>query len=315
MKISIIIVNYNGKDILKKALNSVQKSSFKDYEILVVDNNSGDGSQEFIPKNHKNVKLVQNKENLGYSGINSALPYCNGKYILFLNNDIELHRDCIKELLKVIESDDKIGMAAPRLVNYYNKKLKSGGTWVSRAFYAGHIAGNGKLKEIPYLGVGLVRKNIVDKFGYLFDKDYFIYAEDLDLGLRIRLLGYKVFFVPDAILYHMHAVTTNKGEKYKFTFLLERNMLITYLKIFSFKNVILFLPYVLFFRIITIIRDIFTLKISIAFARLSALFFIIANMRLIVKKRYETQKFRRVDDSYILKVFNEKYLLRPKFIV
>lgn len=315
MKISIIIVNYNGKDILKSALNSVKKSSFKDYEILVVDNNSSDGSQEFISKNYKNIKFIRNKENLGYTGINSALPYCKGKYILFLNNDIELHKNCIKELLKVIESDERIGMAAPRLVNYYNKKLKSGGTWVSRAFYAGHIAGNGKLKEIPYLGVGLIRKNIVDKFGYLFDKDYFIYGEDLDLGLRIRLLGYKVVFAPDAILYHMHAVTTDKDEKHRFAFLLERNLLITYFKIFSLKNILLFLPYVLFLRFIAIILDILALKISMALARLKALLFIIANMNSIIKKRCETQKLRRADDSYILEVFDEKYLLRPKFIV
>ena len=93
--VSIIIVNYNGKNLLKKILASIDKSSYKSYEIIIVDNNSSDGSQEFVKNNYKMVKLVANKKNLGYSGINSALKYCKGKYILFLNNDIEIYKDCI----------------------------------------------------------------------------------------------------------------------------------------------------------------------------------------------------------------------------
>ena len=71
--VSIIIVNYNGKEFLKTILESIEKSSFKNYEIIIVDNKSSDRSREFIKKNYKKVKLVSNKKNLGYSGINSAL--------------------------------------------------------------------------------------------------------------------------------------------------------------------------------------------------------------------------------------------------
>ena len=248
VEVSIVIVNYNGKDLLKIALDSINKipsiKNKKNYEIIVVDNNSSDGSVDFIRRNYKNVKTVSNKKNLGYCGINSALPYCKGKYILFLNNDIKIDRDCIEELLRVIERDNEIGMVAPRLINYYNQSLRSGGTWVSRAFYNGHIADNGKVKEIPYLGVGLIRKNIVNKFNYLFDPDYFIYAEDLDLGLRLRLSGYKVLFAPKALLYHLHAATAKKFGSAYTTFLLERNLLTTFFKILSLKNILLFLPYV-----------------------------------------------------------------------
>jgi GT2 family glycosyltransferase len=313
--VSIIIVNYNGIKLLKTILQSIKKSSFKNYEILILDNDSSDGSRQFIKKNYKNVKLVVNKRNLGYSGINSALPYCKGKYILFLNNDMEIDKNCIKELLNIIEKDDQIGMAAPRLVNYYNKKLKSGGTWISRAFYNGHIAGDSKPKEIPYLGVGLIRKSIVNKFGYLFDKDYFIYAEDADLGMRLRLLGYKVVFAPQAILYHMHAVTTKKSKECKTTFLMERNLLMTFFKILSLKNILLFLPYVLFMRITALIRDIATLKFENAFLRIKAILWVIFNFNLISKKRKKLQKLRQADDRFILKVFSEKYLLKKPALI
>ncbi len=316
--VSIVIVNYNGKDLLKTILNSISKINNKqNYEIIVVDNDSKDGSQEFIKKTYKNIRLVENKKNLGYSGINSALPYCKGRYILFLNNDMEIDRNCIKELLSAIEKDKTIGMAAPMLVNYYNKGLKSGGTWVSRAFYNGHIRGNGspEIKEIPYLGVGLIRKDLAEKFGYLFDNDYFIYAEDLDLGLRLRLLGFKVVFVPDAVLRHMHAVTTKKSKSYEMAFLMERNLMMTYFKILSFKNIILLMPYVFLMRIAAIAKDIITLKFMNALARISAIFWIILNFNLVAKKRKRLQELRKADDDFLFRVFSEKYLFKPKFIV
>jgi len=314
--VSVVIVNHNGKKLLKILLESLKKSSFKDYETIVVDNSSNDGSQEFIRKNSK-VKLVVNKKNLGYSGINSALKHCRGKYILFLNNDMEIDEDCISKLVKTIESDKNVAMAAPRLVNFHDKKLRSNGTWASRSFYNGHIKGNGKniVKEIPYLGVGLIRKDFVDKFGYLFDPGYFIYAEDLDLGLRIRLNGKKILFNSEAILYHMHAVTSQKTSSAFTTFLMERNSLTTFFKILLPFNIILFLPYVLVMRLFAIARDILTLNISSALARLKAILWIVFNINTVHKKRKQTQRFRKVKDSYILKVFTEKYLFGRKFIV
>lgn len=316
-KISIVIVNYNGKNLLENLLNSIAKSNYKNYEIIVVDNSSSDGSCEFIKKKNKEIKLVENKKNLGYSGINSALKFCNGEYILFLNNDMKIDKDCIGNLIKVIKSDKNIAMSAPKLVNFYGKNMKSGGTWVSRAFYNGHIKSENKdvMAEIPYLGVGLIKKEFVDMYGYLFDPDYFIYGEDLDLGLRIRLNGKKVMFVPDAVMHHMHAITTQKTSRAFMTFLMERNLLTTFFKIFSFKNIILFLPYVLAMRLFAMLRDLAKLNFGNLFSRIRAILWIILNPGIIIKKRNEAQKFRKASDKYVLKVFNEKYLFRKPFII
>ncbi len=317
MELSILIVNYNGKHLLKTCLDSIHKIKLpiKDYEIIIVDNNSNDGSAEYIKKNYKRARVVENRKNLGYTGINAGLPYCRGKFILFLNNDIKIGRNCIKELLKEIKKDSNIGMTAPRLINYYNKSMKSGGTWLSRAFYNGHLDSEPKLREIPYLGVGLIRKDIVKKFGYIFDPNYFIYAEDVDLGLRLRMLGYKVLFVPKATLYHMHAMTTKSFESGYATYLLERNLLATFIKILSFNNIILFLPYVVFMRIIALIKDIMTFKISNALSRIKAFLWIIFNFSSVYRKRRILQKMRTEDDNFILKVFSEKHLFRKKVLV
>ncbi len=314
--VSALIVNYNGKNLLKRIISSLEKSNYKNFEIIIVDNNSSDGSQEFLKKNFRNVRLVQNKKNLGYSGINSALKFCKGEYILFLNNDMEIDKNCIENLVKAINAKN-IAMAAPKLVNFYHKKLESGGTWISRAFYNGHIKGNknNEIKEIPYLGVGLVRKDFVEKFGYLFDPDYFIYAEDVDLGLRIRLLAKKVVFAPDAVLHHMHAVTMQKSSKSFSAYLMERNLLTTFFKVLSWKNILMYLPYVLLLRFIAVVKDLITLRLDLAFARIKAILFVIFNFNFILKKRKHAQKLRKADDYYILNIFSEKYLFRPKFIV
>ena len=91
--VSIVIVNYNGKDLIKLILKSVEEINFNYYEVLVVDNHSTDNSQKYIKKNHPKVKLIKNEKNLSYCGINSALRYCKGKYILFLNNDMNLDKN------------------------------------------------------------------------------------------------------------------------------------------------------------------------------------------------------------------------------
>ena len=116
-------------------------------------------------------------------------------------------------------------------------------------------------------------------------------------------------------MYHTHALTTQKAGRAFTTFLLEKNLLVTFFKILSLKNILIYFPYVFGMRLIALLRDIITFNFGSAFARLKAILWLIFNISLIHKKRKETQKFRKADDDYILKVFSEKYLFRKKFIV
>ena len=318
--VSLVVVNFNGKDILKKCLPSLFRLNYpkKKYEIIVVDNNSTDGSREFLKNKYPEIKIVKNKKNMGYAGINSAIKHCKGDYVYFLNNDLTLEKNCLKYLVQEIGKDSSIGMVAHNAVNYFQKDIVSGGTWVSRAMYCGHYPKDDDrlTKVIPYLGGGMIRKEIMLKFGYLFDPDYFIYAEDLDLGLRIRILGMKVILVTNALCYHMHSVTTRKfSTPSKNTFLLERNLLMTFLKIFSLKNIILYGPLVLIARIFSILKDLASLRVPNAMARIKAIAWVIIHLGLIVRKRQQIQKLRKTDDSYILEVFSEKYILKKPFLI
>lgn len=307
--VSAVIVNYNGMEVIGGAIKSLDGQSYRGIEIFVVDNNSTDGSQEFVRKNFKNAKLVQNKDNLGYSGINNAIKFCKGKHIFFTNNDISLDKNCIKKLVECLENDENAGIACPKVVNYYDQSMASCGTWLSRAFYNGHFrCGSDSKKEIPYMGIGLMKKEIAQKFGYIFDGDYFIYAEDVDLGLRARLLGYKTMHIPDAVLYHIHQHTTKKSRKWRLTYMMERNLLTTFLKILPLKNIIIYLPYALILRFGAILKDILTLNFANAFARAAAILAVIVKMPKVLEKRNEVQKLRKKDDSFVLEVFTEKYL-------
>lgn len=313
--VSAVIVNYNGKKVIGEAIQSLTSQDYKRIEIIVVDNNSSDGSQKFIMKNYDGVKLVQNKKNLGYCGINKGLKQCGGKYIFFTNNDISMERNCIRKLVELCEKDKEIGIASSKVVNYFDRKLKSCGTWVSRSFYNGHFkCDKDSVKEIPYNGVALIRKDIVEKFGYLFDEDYFVYAEDLDLGLRTRLLGYKTVHVPDAVLYHMHEYTLGASKSHMLTFLMERNLLYTFIKVLSAKNITFFLPYVILMRAVAITKDMFILKFANAGARILAMLSVMLNLPSLIQKRRLVQRLRKKDDSFLLQAFSEKFLFSSKKI-
>src|SRR3989338_9361116 len=131
--VSVVTITYNGISLLKDCLKSVYAMDYpRDrFEVVVVDNDSSDGTVEFVRRKYPTAKIVQNKANLGYVGMNNAMPVCRGKYIYVINNDIMVNRECLKRLVETLEDDSSIGMSIHTLINHYNRKLVSGGTWIS----------------------------------------------------------------------------------------------------------------------------------------------------------------------------------------
>src|SRR3989344_4386269 len=122
--VSLVVVNYNGQDIIERCLHSLFKIDYpKDrYEVIVVDNASADKSISII-KSFKKVKLIRNSNNMGYVGINSCLNKVKGKYIFILNNDLEIEKNCLKKLAEVIEEDKTIFVVVPKFINYYSRDI------------------------------------------------------------------------------------------------------------------------------------------------------------------------------------------------
>jgi len=218
--ISIIIVNYNRKDLLKNCLDAVRIQSFKDIEIIVVDNGSSDGSSDMSRADYPGVKLIENKENLFFCKANNqGIEAAKGDLILCLNNDCVLDRDYLKEAVISFNVDEKIGMVSGKILRIDRKTIDSTGLFVARNRKPLE-RGYGKPDKGQYDNPGYVfgvsgvcmlikrtmLEDIKDDNGY-FDETFEIYYEDLDLCWRAHKKGWSAYYNPKAMAYHKRGAT------------------------------------------------------------------------------------------------------------
>jgi len=230
MTLSIIILNYNHKNLLKNCLKSLKEADIKlDYEIIITDNNSNDGSQEFLPQlkiENPSIKIILNKKNIGYAQANNqAIKLAKGKYVLILNPDVVVLPNAIEQLVEYLEKNEKVGIVGPQLLNpdktvqnscYHFPKLI---TPAVRRTFLGKLPGFKKelarylmldfdhqqIREVDWL-IGaclMIRKDVLKEVGY-FDERYFLYFEDVDFAKKVWQAGYKVVYFPKAQMIHLH---------------------------------------------------------------------------------------------------------------
>ena len=211
-KVSIIIVNYNGKELLQKCLDSLLKVNYDNFEIILVDNNSTDGSVEFITKNYPSLIIIKLDSNKGFAEPNNvAAKISKGKYLLFLNNDTVVTPNFISEMVKVMETDKKIAICQSLLLKP-DGSIDSSGDFIDEL----GVVYNSKTKidEIREVSSAkgasmLVRSDIFKKLGG-FDQKFFVTFEDVDLCWRSWILGYRVLIIPASIVYHVGGITIKK---------------------------------------------------------------------------------------------------------
>lgn len=257
-KIFLIILNWNGKEVLKECLESIEKIDYPNYEVIVVDNGSIDGSQKAIKEDFPYVHLIENEKNEGVAeGQNIGIRYALEKgtdYVFILNNDVTLDKNILKELLKVAESDDKIGIAGPKI--YYSEepnKIWQVGRFVNWKKGTCRIEGYeidigqyDEIKEVDFLGVILIKKEVIEKAG-LYNPAYFAYWEDTDFCVRAHKAGFKVVYVPEAKIWHKVSYTTGKISGF-FEYYSTRNMFWFMRQYATRKQFLSFLVYFFGFR-------------------------------------------------------------------
>ena len=220
--VSIIILNWNGKEDTIECLESLRKLDYPNYEIIVVDNGSTDGSCEILKKNYPYVKLIENKKNLGVAeGNNLGIYQAKGEYILLLNNDIVVDRDLLKELLTVLESNPGIGIVGPTMYYYDDPKriwVGGGGKIYWNKGEADILRSNeidngqfDEITEVDYIAscALLTKKELFEEIGYM-DTKYFAYWDETDWCVRALKAGYKVLYVPKAKMWHKVSSTSKK---------------------------------------------------------------------------------------------------------
>lgn len=233
-EVSIVIPNWNGIDHLPDCLSSLEKQTFKDFEVIVVDNGSTDDSGSFIKTAFSWVKLIELSENTGFAtACNIGIKIAKGRYISVLNNDTEVIPQWLEHLLAAAGRNERIGMVASKiLLNPVTREIDSVGMLIypdgiGRQRGHGEID-NGQFEQeeevfYPSACAALYSSEMFREIG-LFDEDFFAYCEDTDLGLRGRHAGWIAVFAPKAVVYHKYSATGGKYSSFK-AMHVERNRL------------------------------------------------------------------------------------------
>lgn len=246
--VSTIVLNWNGKEVIEASLESLMKQTYRPHEIIVVDNGSRDGSLEIIKKKCAAfLKLIENPKNFGFAeGVNQGIRASRGEFIALLNQDARAKEDWLENLMRGIQKSERVGMAACKIYLEGKKKVfDNTGEVITRD---GLGRGRGRLKRdrgqydreervlCPSGCAALYRRKMLEEMG-LLDKHFFAYAEDIDVGLQGRLLGYECVYIPSAVVSHRFSTAAGAVSALK-AFYVERNRLWLLIKCFPLRHLL-----------------------------------------------------------------------------
>lgn len=302
-KVTAIIVNWNDKDVIVECIQSILDQNRNKIDIIISDNGSKDDSVEFIRKHFPSIKIIENGKNLGFgSAINRGLALAKGDYLLFLNSDLKLHSKCVGELAKVLESDSNVGGTIPKILHIDQQNtINSLGVLINYTgiAYPNLIGQKDPGYQEPFEsacgGIFMLKREVYETVGG-FDEDLFLYHEDHDLSWRIRLAGWHLKVIPQAIMYHHYKF--NKGIlKYYSS---EKNRLHILLKNMEVKTLALICPALIIVEfsqwLHAAINKWFLLKMK-------SYFEILILLPSILTKRKKQKYLRKVPDKEITRIY------------
>ena len=244
VEVSVIIPNWNGLRFVGMCLDSLKQSTFESYEVIVVDNGSIDGSRELIEDAYPWVRLLKLPENLGFAtACNRGIQASKGQYICLLNNDIEVEPDWIAKLYEGMERHPECGMGTTKMMFLDQRDTFYNTGDLFHAWSSGGGRGQGEKDVGQYdteepvfgacAGAGIYRRELFDSIG-IFDEDFFIFAEDVDLNMRGQLQGFQAVYLPEAKVYHIGTATVGLYSD-RYIYLCKRNDVFVLIKNMSLK--------------------------------------------------------------------------------
>jgi GT2 family glycosyltransferase len=258
--VSVIIAHWNRKELLRACLYSLRRqtlagaagphSATPDHgqpgalEVIVVDNGSTDGSPDMLATEFPEVLVIRNRENRGFCAANNqGIARAAGRYVALLNNDAEAHPRWLEALVREVEQASGVGMCASKILLYDDPGTidKVGHLLYPDGQNRGRGAGQAdhgqfdRVEEVlfPDGCAALYDRKVFDDAG-MFDEDFFAYGDDAELGLRIRLAGWRCLYVPTAVVYHHHAATLGRFSPERLV-LVERNRMWLATKLFPWR--------------------------------------------------------------------------------
>jgi GT2 family glycosyltransferase len=302
IKVAIVILNWNGESYLKKFLSSVVVNSNKpEYKILIADNNSTDGSIEYVKKTFPQMEIISLSSNYGYAkGYALALPQIDSEYYVLLNSDVEVTPGWIEPLVDMLDQDHTIAAAMPKILSYnrqeYFEYAGAAGGFIDKygfPFCQGRILAEvekdnnqyNAAKEIFWASGAcmFLRSSAYSQTGGL-DGDFFAHMEEIDLCWRLKRLGYKIFYCPDSVIYHVGGGTLPNDNPRKLYYNYRNNLYLLFKNINGIKFITVFIPRI-FMDILSAIVYLLQGRILFFFSVLRAYLRFIVNLKMLINKR------------------------------
>lgn len=323
--VSIIIDNWDGKHFLEECLPTVFKQNYPNFEVIIIDDCSKDGSGSFLKKNYPDVILIENRKHVGFATANNqGIRKSRGKYVLLLNNDTKVTPDFLFPLVELLKKNPDIAAAQPKIrILPETDLLDDVATYLTLTGFLYHFGFFDKdqpkynqqlLTFSPKGACFFIRKEVLKKTG-LMDERFYCYFEESDLAWRIWLAGYKIFFEPRSLIFHHQAGSQKKQTRPNIDYLAIKNRLNSLITNLSFGSLLLILPLHLIILFFFIFYYLFTLKLTNVLSVLKAFWWNVKNWRLTYLKRQQVQKkIRKISDfnlfRFVLKFPGLSYYLR-----
>ena len=314
-KIAVVILSYNGRNLLDESIGSMLQQKLKNIQIYVANDGSTDDTVEYIGKKYSSVKTITSPKNLGPAGIsNYAAKQLTEEYIVFVSNDMKFDKNCIQELFNTVEHNPKIGICTAVLLKH-DKDPVAKDYLIDNAGFDLDVFGfiepkytNQTLSQIPNKafevfascgGCFIIKRSLFNQLGG-FDVSFWGLSEDMDLSWRARLLGFDVYTQPKAFLYHHIHPTLSKLKRFRTRYLSERNNLTMLIKNYSLFNLLIILPFYFVNELFEILyHSIISLDPKLGFSIISAIYYNIVNLPMTLNKRHKIQSTRKLNDDVI----------------
>jgi GT2 family glycosyltransferase len=312
-RVTVVIPNWNGERFLQICLGSLRAQSFRNFETVLVDNGSSDGSVAFVEENFPEVRLLRLPENLGFSAaVNAGIRAAEADLIVLLNNDTEVDSGWLEAFVRAADDHPEAGFFASKLVDFRDRRLLDGAGDALRRSGLPYRLGHGEIDRGQFereafvfsacAAAALYRRSVFEEIG-LFDEDFFSNCEDWDVGFRAQLAGYRCVYVPGSVVYHVGSASTGGQKSALNTRLGAQNGINVLVKNLPAALIARSLPFILAGQISRL--AITALSPGLLKAYLSGLVGAGRLLPTMLKKRREIQKRRRVPDNYVMRLLRE----------
>jgi GT2 family glycosyltransferase len=313
IEVCVIIVNWNGRNQLEECISSLEGQTFRQFETILIDNGSQDGSVSWVREKFPWVRIVALPENTGFCYANNlGYEMSRGRFVALLNNDTRAEPDWLFCLYKQMKDHEQIGICASRIVRHDNPDIFDAAGDSYDLSGVGFRRGHGEctdryeLREEVFgacAAAAMYRRSMLDDIGF-FDESFFAVGEDIDLSFRAKMAGYRCMYIPDAVVRHKISETVGVGSNFQI-YQSRRNVEYVYFKNMPWVLMLFTFPVHLLYNLLTFVQ---AFKEGRPQVFLKAKWDFLVNFGKVWKKRRTVQVQRKISLKELLSSFSMDYL-------